>query len=158
MTKVLVAYFSASGVTKKLANTLAEATGGDLFEIVPEELYTKADLNWMNPKSRSSVEMKDRSCRPAIASKVEDMASYDAVFIGFPVWWYREPSIIDTFAESYDFSGKTIIPFATSGSSGIGSSGENIAALAKGAKVTAGERFKASSTVEDLKEWASKWL
>ena len=158
MTKVLVAYFSASGVTKKLANTLAEATGGDLFEIVPEELYTKADLNWMNPKSRSSVEMKDRSCRPAIASKVDDMASYDAVFIGFPVWWYREPSIIDTFAESYDFSGKTIIPFATSGSSGIGSSGENIAALAKGAKVTAGERFKASSTVEDLKEWAPKWL
>ena len=157
MTKVLVAYFSASGVTKKLANTLAEATGGDLFEIVPEKLYTKEDLNWMNPKSRSSVEMKDRSCRPAIASKVEDMASYDAVFIGFPVWWYREPSIIDTFAESYDFSGKTIIPFATSGSSGIGSSGENIAALAKGAKVTAGERFKASSTVEDLKEWASKW-
>lgn len=158
MTKVLVAYFSASGVTKKLANTLAEATGGDLFEIVPEQIYTKEDLNWMNPKSRSSVEMKDRSCRPAIASKVEDMASYDAVFIGFPVWWYREPSIIDTFAESYDFSGKTIIPFATSGSSGIGPSGENIAALAKGAKVTAGERFKASSTVEDLKEWASKWL
>lgn len=158
MTKVLVAYFSASGVTKKLANTLAEATGGDLFEIVPEQIYTKEDLNWMNPKSRSSVEMKDRSCRPAIASKVDDMASYDAVFIGFPVWWYREPSIIDTFAESYDFSGKTIIPFATSGSSGIGPSGENIAALAKGAKVTAGERFKASSTVEDLKEWASKWL
>lgn len=158
MSKVLVAYFSASGVTKKLAEKLAEATGGDLFEIVPEELYTKSDLNWMNPKSRSSVEMKDRSCRPAIASKVEDMSSYDAVFIGFPVWWYREPSIIDTFAESYDFSGKTIIPFATSGSSGIGSSGENIAALAKGAKVTAGERFKASSTVEDLKEWASKWL
>ena len=158
MSKVLVAYFSASGVTKKLATNLAEATGGDLFEIVPEELYTKADLNWMNPKSRSSVEMKDRSCRPAIASKVEDMSSYDAVFIGFPVWWYREPSIIDTFAESYDFSGKTIIPFATSGSSGIGSSGDNIGALAKGAKVTAGERFKASSTVEDLKEWASKWL
>ena len=112
----------------------------------------------MNPKSRSSVEMKDRSCRPAIASKVEDMASYDAVFIGFPVWWYREPSIIDTFAESYDFTGKTIIPFATSGSSGIGPSGENIAALAKGAKVTSGERFKASSTVEDLRNWASKWL
>lgn len=158
MTKVLVAYFSASGVTKKLAGKLAEATGGDLFEIVPEEIYTKEDLNWMNPKSRSSVEMKDRSCRPAIALKVEDMASYDAVFIGFPVWWYREPSIIDTFAESYDFTGKTIIPFATSGSSGIGPSGENIAALAKGAKVTSGERFKASTTVEDLRNWASKWL
>lgn len=158
MSKVLVAYFSASGVTKKLAANLAEATGGELFEIIPEELYTKADLNWMNPLSRSSVEMKDRSCRPAIASKVEDMSAYDAVFIGFPVWWYREPSIIDTFAESYDFSGKTIIPFATSGSSGIGSSGENIAALAKGAKVSAGERLKASASVEELKDWASKWL
>lgn len=158
MTKVLVAYFSASGVTKKLAEKLAEATGGDLFEIVPEELYTKSDLNWMNPKSRSSVEMKDRACRPAIASHVENMTAYDAVFIGFPVWWYREPSIIDTFAESYDFTDKTIIPFATSGSSGIGSSGENIASLAKGAKVASGERFKASASVEELKDWASKWL
>ena len=158
MSKVLVAYFSASGVTKKIATNLAEATGGDLFEIVPEELYTKADLNWMNPKSRSSVEMKDRSCRPAIASCVEDMSAYDAVFIGFPVWWYREPSIIDTFAESYYFSGKTIIPFATSGSSGIGSSGDNIGALAKGAKVASGERLKASTSVEELKDWASKWL
>ena len=158
MSKVLVAYFSASGVTKKLAEKLAEATGGDLFEIVPEKLYTKSDLNWMNPKSRSSVEMKDRSCRPAIASKVEDMSSYDAVFIGFPVWWYREPSIIDTFAESYDFSGKTIIPFATSGSSGIGSSGDNIGALAKGAKVASGERLKASTSVEELRVWTSKWV
>ena len=158
MSKVLVAYFSASGVTKKLAEKLAEATGGDLFEIVPEELYTKSDLNWMNPKSRSSVEMKDRACRPAIASHVEDMASYDAVFIGFPVWWYREPSIIDTFAESYDFTDKTIIPFATSGSSGIGSSGENIASLAKGAKVAAGERFKAGTSVEELRAWAAKWM
>lgn len=158
MSKVLVAYFSASGVTKKLAEKLAEATGGDLFEIVPEKLYTKSDLNWMNPKSRSSVEMKDRSCRPAIASKVEDMSSYDAVFIGFPVWWYREPSIIDTFAESYDFSGKTIIPFATSGSSGIGSSGDNIGALAKGAKVASGERFKAGTSVEELRVWTSKWV
>lgn len=158
MSKVLIAYFSASGVTKKLASTLAEATGGDLFEIVPAEPYTKADLNWMNPKSRSSVEMKDRSSRPAIVSNVDDMSSYDAVFVGFPVWWYREPSIIDTFVEAYDFSGKTIIPFATSGSSGIGSSGENIAAIAKGAKVAAGERFKASASVNELKSWASKWL
>lgn len=158
MSKVLVAFFSASGVTKKLAAKLAEATGGDLFEIVPEEPYTKSDLNWMNPKSRSSVEMKDRSSRPAIATHVEDMSSYDAVFIGFPVWWYREPSIIDTFAEEYDFSGKTIIPFATSGSSGIGSSGENIALLAKGVKTAAEERFKASASVEELRQWASKWL
>lgn len=158
MTKVLVAYFSASGVTKKLATTLAEATGGDLFEIVPAEPYTKSDLNWMNPKSRSSVEMKDRSSRPAIASKIDDISSYDAVFVGFPVWWYREPSIIDTFAGEYDLSGKTVIPFATSGSSGIGSSGENIAAIAKGAKVVPGERFKASASVDELRSWASKWL
>ncbi len=158
MSKVLVAYFSASGVTKRLATTLAQATGGDLFEIVPRMPYTKSDLNWMNPMSRSSVEMKNRASRPEIASQVEDMSSYDAVFVGFPVWWYREPSIIDTFAEQYDFSGKTIIPFATSGSSGIGSSGENIANLAKGAKVMTGERFKANTTVDELREWASKLL
>ena len=158
MSKVLVAYFSASGVTKKLASTLAEATGGDLFEIVPAEPYTKSDLNWMNPKSRSSVEMKDRSSRPAIASKIDDISSYDAVFVGFPIWWYREPSIIDTFAGQYDFTGKTIIPFATSGSSGIGSSGENIAAIAKGAKVVPGERFKASASADELRSWASRWL
>ena len=158
MSKVLVAYFSASGITKKLASTLAEATGGDLFEIVPAEPYTKSDLNWMNPKSRSSVEMKDRSSRPAIASKIDDISSYDAVFVGFPVWWYREPSIIDTFAGQYDFTGKTIIPFATSGSSGIGSSGENIAAIAKGAKVVTGERFKASDSADELRSWASRWL
>ena len=158
MSKVLIAYFSASGVTKKLAETLAEATGGDVFEIVPEQPYTKADLNWMNPKSRSSVEMKDRSSRPAISSKVEDMASYDTVFVGFPVWWYREPSIIDTFVESYDLSGKTVIPFATSGSSGIGSSGENIAGLAGGAKVEAGERFKANAKADELRQWANKWI
>lgn len=158
MSKVLVAYFSASGVTKKLASTLAEATGGDLFEIVPAEPYTKSDLNWMNPKSRSSVEMKDRSSRPAIASKIDDISSYDAVFVGFPIWWYREPSIIDTFAGQYDFTGKTIIPFATSGSSGIGSSGENIAAIAKGAKVVPGERFKASTSADELRSWASRWL
>ena len=112
----------------------------------------------MNPMSRSSVEMKNRASRPEIASQVEDMSSYDAVFVGFPVWWYREPSIIDTFAEQYDFSGKTIIPFATSGSSGIGSSGENIASLAKGAKVMTGERFKANANVDELREWASKLL
>ena len=100
MSKVLVAFFSASGVTKKMAANLADTIGADLFEIVPEKPYSKLDLMWMNPKSRSSVEMKDRSCRPAIASRVDDMAQYDVVFVGFPVWWYREPSIIDTFAES----------------------------------------------------------
>lgn len=123
MGKALVAFFSASGVTKKLSEKLAKVIGADLFEIVPKTPYTKADLNWMDKKSRSSVEMNDRSALPAIASKVEDMAQYDVVFIGFPIWWYREPSIIDTFAEAYDFGGKTIIPFATSGGSGLGESG-----------------------------------
>ena len=154
MAKALVAYFSASGVTKKLAKVI----GADLFEIVPETPYTKADLNWMDKKSRSSVEMNDRSSRPAIASKVEDMAQYDVVFIGFPVWWYREPSIIDTFAEAYDFSGKTIVPFATSGMSGIGESGMNIGALAKDAHVFSGERFKTSVSEDKLKEWAGAWI
>lgn len=158
MSKSLVAYFSASGVTAKMAKKLADAIGADLFEIVPEEPYTKEDLNWMNKKSRSSVEMNGRSCRPAIRSGVENMAQYDVVFVGFPVWWYREPSIIDTFMEAYDFSGKTIVPFATSGMSGIGDSGENMQRLAKGAKVLPGKRFKNSVSSGDLKNWAEEWL
>ncbi|MCR4689101.1 MAG: NAD(P)H-dependent oxidoreductase [Saccharofermentans sp.] len=158
MSKVLVTYFSASGVTKALAARLAEACNADLFEIEPQDPYTKADLNWMDKKSRSSVEMNDRSCRPAIASKVEDMSSYDVIFVGFPVWWYREPSIIDTFAEEYDFTGKLIVPFATSGSSGIGPSGSNIALIAKGAEVEEGRRFKANASVEELRDWASDWI
>ncbi len=158
MAKALVAYFSASGVTKKLSENLAGAIGADLFEIVPETLYTDDDLNWRDKNSRSSVEMNDRSCRPVISSKVENMAQYDVVFIGFPVWWYREPSIIDTFAESYDFGGKTIVPFATSGTSGIGESGKNIGELAKDAHVFDGKRFKANASAEELKDWASEWL
>lgn len=158
MAKALVAYFSASGVTKKLAEDLAGAAGADLFEIVPETPYTKEDLNWQDAGSRSSVEMKDRSCRPAIASKVEDMSQYDVVFVGFPVWWYREPSIIDTFAEAYDFSGKTIVPFATSGSSGIGDSGKNIGVLAKGSKAVEGKRFASGASAAELKEWAEGYL
>ena len=158
MSKALVAYFSASGVTKKVAENLASAIQADQFEIVPEKPYSKADLNWQDSGSRSSVEMNDRSCRPAISSKVDDMAQYDVIFLGFPVWWYREPSIIDTFAEKYDFSGKTIVPFATSGSSGIGDSGRNIGELAKGAKVDEGKRFSSSASTEELKEWAEKFL
>lgn len=158
MSKVLVAYFSASGVTARLAANLAKVIGADLYEIVPETPYTKADLNWMNRKSRSSVEMKDRSCRPAIATKAENMEQYDTVFVGFPIWWYREPSIIDTFMESYDFSGKTVIPFATSGSSGLGDSYKNLQALAPGAVVKDGKRFKASVSEEKLKEWAEHIL
>ena len=158
MAKALVTYFSASGVTKKLAENLAGAIGADIFEIVPEQIYTAADLNWQDGESRSSVEMKDRSCRPAISSKVENMAQHDVVFVGFPVWWYREPSIIDTFAEEYDFSGKTIVPFATSGGSGIGDSGANIGGLAKGAKVVSGKRFSSNASADELKAWAGEYL
>ena len=158
MKKALVAYFSASGVTASVAGTLAKEIGADLFEIAPETPYTGADLNWQNSKSRSSVEMNDRNCRPAIRSKVADMAQYDVVFVGFPIWWYREPSIIDTFMEAYDFTGKTVIPFATSGSSGIGQSGKNMQALAKGAAVTDGKRFSASASGKELSQWAAQWL
>ena len=158
MSKVLVAYFSASGVTAKMAEKLSGAIGADLFEIKPETPYTNADLDWQNNKSRSSVEMNDRNCRPAIASKVDDMSQYTAVFVGFPVWWYREPSIIDTFMEQYDFSGKTVIPFATSGMSPIGNSGKNMQALASGAKVVTGKRFPNSVSSDELKTWASEWL
>ncbi len=124
--KTLVAYFSASGVTAKVGKEIAKATGGDAFEIVPEQIYSEADLNWTNPKSRSSVEMKDPKARPAISSKVMDMDSYDTVFIGFPIWWGVAPRIIDTFLESYDFNGKTIIPFCTSGGSGVGKSDKEL--------------------------------
>ena len=158
MSKALVAYFSASGVTEKLAKRLADGIGADLFEIEPEVAYTDADLNWQNSKSRSSVEMNDRSCRPAISSRVGNMEQYEVVFVGFPVWWYREPSIIDTFMESYDFSGKTVVPFATSGMSAIGDSGKNMQVLAKGAKVVSGKRFKSSASAEELKGWADEWL
>lgn len=119
MSKTLIAYFSASGVTARAAREMADAIGADLYEICPAAPYTDADLNWMDKKSRSTLEMNDPACRPAIASQVERMEQYDTVFVGFPVWWYVEPRIMDTFLESYDFTGKTMIPFATSGGSGI---------------------------------------
>ena len=119
MSKTLVAYFSASGVTARAAKEIADAVGADLYEIRPAEPYSQADLNWMDKKSRSTVEMNYPACRPAIAGAVEHMEQYDTVFVGFPVWWYVEPRIVDTFLESHDFSGKTLIPFATSGGSGI---------------------------------------
>ena len=119
MSKVLVTYFSASGVTAKTANKLAKEVDGDVFEIEPKEKYTSADLNWMDKKSRSSVEMNDPASRPEIAKQVENMDMYDTVLVGFPIWWYVEPQMLDTFLDSYDFSGKTVIPFATSGGSGI---------------------------------------
>ena len=152
--KTLVAFFSASGVTAKAAQLLAKAADAELFEIVPETPYTKADLNWLNPKSRSTVEMKDRACRPAIASQVADMAQYDRIFVGFPVWWYREPSIIDTFLERYDFSGKTVIPFCTSGGSWLGESTDNFRRLAPNAKVLEGRRLTRRDDEAALREWA----
>ena len=135
MSKTLVAYFSASGVTKNAAEKLAKAANANLFEIKPVRPYTDADLNWMDKKSRSTIEMNDLSSRPEIANKCENMGSYDVVFVGFPIWWYVEPRIIDTFLESYDFSGKTVIPFATSGGSGLGKTAENFKKIL-GANVT----------------------
>ena len=120
MSKTLTAYFSASGTTARTAKNLAQAAGADLYEIKPAVPYTQADLNWMDKKSRSSVEMKDRSFRPELADKDADIAAYDRILLGFPIWWYVEPRIVDMFLGSYDFSGKTLIPFATSGGSGIG--------------------------------------
>ena len=128
MSKTLVAYFSASGVTARAAKEIAGAIGADLYEIRPAQPYTSADLSWMDKKSRSTAEMNDPASRPAIAGAVTDMAQYDTVFVGFPVWWYVEPRIVDTFLESYDFSGKTLIPFATSGGSGIGKAEKSLRA------------------------------
>ena len=129
MSKTLVAYFSASGVTARAAKEIADAVGADLYEIRPAEPYSQADLNWMDKKSRSTVEMNDPACRPAIAGAVEHMEQYDTVFVGFPVWWYVEPRIVDTFLESCDLAGKTVIPFATSGGSGIGGAEERMRTL-----------------------------
>ncbi len=151
--KSLVAYFSASGVTAKAAKKLADAADADLFEIVPAQPYTRADLNWMDKKSRSSLEMSDRGCRPAIASGLADLRQYDCVFVGFPVWWYREPSIIDTFLEQYDFAGKTLIPFCTSGGSGLGETPENFRRLAPGATVLEGKRLSHRDTETSLRAW-----
>ena len=120
--KILVAVFSASGVTKRVGEEIAKIAGADFYEIVPKEIYTSADLDWMNKKSRSSIEMNDPSARPEINGKVADMAFYDTVIVGFPIWWGVAPRIIDTFLESYDFSGKKIIPFCTSGGRGVGRS------------------------------------
>ena len=153
MSQILVAYFSASGVTKKVAQRLAQLAGADLFEIVPVQPYTRADLNWMNKESRSSVEMNDRNCRPAISSVVDDISGYTHILIGFPVWWYREPSIIDTFVESYDLTGKTVIPFCTSGGSGLGDTAKNLKELAPGANVMEGMRFSARTADQVMAGW-----
>lgn len=154
MKKILVAYFSASGETKKLAKTIAGVTGGDLFEIAPQVPYTAADLDWMDAGSRSTVEMKDKKSRPAIAGQVQDMGQYETVFVGFPIWWYQAPRIIETFLESYDFTGKKVVPFATSGGSGMGSTNKALAPSCKGAKLLEGKVFKLSASTDALRTWA----
>ena len=156
--KALVAYFSATGTTKGVAERLAGAIGATLHEIVPAQPYTAADLNWNNKQSRSSVEMADRASRPAIAGTVPDLSGVEVVFVGFPIWWYREPSIIDTFVENNAaaLAGKTIVPFATSGGSGMGDSSANLQALAPAAKVVEGRRFRGSASAADLAAWAQE--
>ncbi|MBQ7921435.1 MAG: NAD(P)H-dependent oxidoreductase [Clostridia bacterium] len=158
MSKKLVAYFSASGVTAKLAETLSEAIGADLYAIEPEIPYTKADLNWMNKKSRSSIEMNDPASRPAIAGKRGNMGDYDTIFVGFPIWWYVAPTIINTFLESYDLTGKTIIPFATSGGSGMGKTNEKLQPSCPGAKLMEGKVWKKNAKEADLAVWAEELL
>ena len=133
--KKLVAYFSATGVTAKVANDLAEAVGADVFEIQPAKRYTEADLNWKDEKSRSTLEMNDTTARPQIAAKLDYMDEYDVIYVGFPIWWYVAPRIINTFLESYDLTGKTVIPFATSGGSGVEKVNESLRASCAGAKL-----------------------
>lgn len=153
MSRKLVAYFSASGVTGKAARTLAEAAGADLYEIKPEVPYTKADLNWQDKKSRSTIEMNDKTSRPSIADKNANVAAYDVVFVGFPIWWHVAPTIINTFLENYDFTGKTVILFATSGSSGFGKTVENlkgsvpVSTVIKEGKILNGKPAKAELAV-----------
>ena len=153
MSRKLVAYFSASGTTAKVAETLAEAIGADIYEIEPAAPYSKADLDWTNQKSRSSIEMSDPASRPAIAGKRDNMGDYDTVFVGFPIWWYVAPHIINTFLESYDLTGKAIIPFATSGGSGMGKTNERLASSCKGSKLIAGKVFNHSTSHEELAAW-----
>jgi len=154
MSKKLVACFSASGVTAAIAKKLAEAAGADLYEIKPEVPYSNADLNWNNKQSRSSVEMNDRSFRPAIADKDADIAAYETVFVGFPIWWYVAPTIINTFLESYDFSGKTIVPFATSGGSGLGKTVEALRPSVSGTAIwKEGKLLNGRQDSDTLKAW-----
>lgn len=154
MSRKLVAYFSASGVTAKVAEKLSEAIGADLYAIEPEVPYTKADLDWMDKKSRSTIEMNNPASRPAITGKRDNMNDYDTVFVGFPIWWYVAPTIINTFLESYDLTDKTIIPFATSGGSDMGKTNEKLLPSCKGAKLQNGKVFKASVSGADLAKWA----
>lgn len=157
MAKALVAYFSASGVTKAAAEALAKAAGTDLYEICPEVPYTKADLDWTDKQSRSTLEMQDLNCRPLMANPAADVSPYDVIFLGFPIWWYREPSIVDTFLAARDYSGKRIVLFCTSGSSGFGDTARRIQEIVgPNAVVEEGRRLGGAVTQEELKLWAEE--
>ncbi|MCI8328896.1 MAG: flavodoxin [Oscillibacter sp.] len=155
MSKQLVAYFSASGTTAAVAKTLAEAAGASLYEIKPQVPYTRADLDWTNKNSRSSAEMNDKSFRPPLAGRDAHVEDYDTVFLGFPIWWYTAPTIVNTFLESYDFTGKTIILFATSGGSGFGRTAADLKASAPGAVIREGKLLNGRQTMESLAAWVS---
>ena len=152
MSKKLVAFFSASGTTKKVAQMIAEEVKVDLFEIEPKIPYTKADLDWMSKKSRSSVEMSDKKYRPEIMEKEIDMSSYDEIFLGFPIWWYVAPTIVNTFLEAYDFSGKKIVLFATSGGSGFGNTVKELQPSTPDAVITEGSLLNCG-TKQEITEW-----
>ena len=154
MKKVLVAYFSASGVTKGVAQQLADVAGADLREIKPEKPYTDADLDWRDKQSRSSVEMQDKSSRPAITDKIQNMQDYEVVYVGFPIWWYTCPTIINTFMEAYDFKGKTVIPFATSGGSSIKKACEDLKATYPDVNWKEGKLLN-GATKEEKKKWVN---
>lgn len=153
MNTIVVAYFSASGVTARVARELARITGGELHEIIPSQAYTSADLNWHDSHSRSSLEMKDPSSRPAISGSVKNMDACTTLFLGFPIWWYVAPTIINTFLEHYDLTGKTIIPFATSGSSGMGDTNSRLKPSCPGAILKEGKRFPAEIAASELEKW-----
>ena len=157
MTKTLVAYFSASGTTMDVANHLARVTDSDLFAIVPANPYTSADLNWRDKQSRSTREAADPSCRPAITSRVEHIEDYDTIFLGFPIWWYVAPAIINTFLESHDLTGKTVVLFATSGGSGMGKTASVLRASAPGAKIVDGGILNNASNAS-LEKCAARYL
>lgn len=153
MTTSLVAYFSASGTTARVAETLASAASADLFEIAPANPYTAADLDWTDRSSRSTKEMNDEASRPAMKVDAPSLDGYDTIFVGFPIWWYVEPRIIDTFLESTDFAGKTIVPFATSGGSGLGKAPERMASLTPDATVLPGKLLNGSPSEAALRTW-----
>ena len=153
--KVLVAYFSATGTTKGVAEHIANGLNADIYEIVPEEPYTDADLDYNDNNSRTTIEMNDPDARPVISGSVENMEQYDTVFIGYPIWWGEAPRIASTFMESYDFSGKTIVPFCTSGGSGIGSSASNLERLTSGATWLDGRRLNGSDSQDTVMEWVN---